>query len=66
MVKPAHGTDKEIARQVIAALPPDASIEDIIYALYIRQKFARGEREIREGKGVPHAEAQKRLRKWAK
>ena len=57
---------KDIARQVIDALPDDASMDDIIHALYIRAKLAHGEREIREGKGVPHKVARKRLQKWVK
>jgi len=34
--------------------------------LYIRAKFERGEREIREGKGVPQEEAEKRIRRWVR
>ncbi len=57
---------KEVARQVIDSLPDDAAMDDIIRALYINLKFSRGEREIREGKGVTHREAGKRLEKWLK
>jgi hypothetical protein len=57
---------KETAKQVIDSLPNDATMDDIIHALYINVKFARGEKEIREGKGVPHEEAKKRLEKWLK
>ena len=32
--------------------------------LYIRAKFERGERQIREGKGVPHEQAEKRIPRW--
>ena len=55
---------KEVAKQVIDALPDGASMDDIIDALYVRAKFDRGEREIREGKGVSREEAKKRLEKW--
>ena len=58
--------DKDIARQVIEALPKDASIDDIIHALYVRAKFDHGEREIREGKGVSHEKAKRRIRKWVR
>jgi predicted transcriptional regulator len=58
-----------LKREVISLvrrLPDDASLDDIIHALYVRAKIERGEREIREGKGIPHEEARKRiLRKWA-
>jgi len=55
---------KDIARQVIDALPDEASMDDIIHALYVNAKFEHGEREIREGNGVPHEQAGQRLRKW--
>ena len=57
---------KDVAKQVIDALPDEATLEDIIQALYVKAKFSRGEREIRNGEGVPHEEAKQRLRKWAK
>jgi hypothetical protein len=52
---------KETARQVIDSLPNDATMDDIIHALYVNLKFARGEQEIREGKGVTHEEAKRKL-----
>jgi len=55
---------KETAKQVIDALPNDATMDDIIHALYINVKSARGEKEIREGKGVTHEEAKRKLEKW--
>lgn len=45
---------KDIAKQVIDTLPDEATMDDIIHALYIKAKFERGEREIREGKGISH------------
>jgi predicted transcriptional regulator len=56
---------KEAAKHVIDAMPDDASMDDIIHALYVRAKFEHGEREIREGRGVPHEQAKERLRKWS-
>ena len=58
--------EKEIAKRVIDALPDTATMDDIIHALYVRTKFARGEQEIREGKGIPQEEAKRRLGKWVK
>jgi hypothetical protein len=48
---------RDIAKQVIDALPDDASMDDIIHALYLRTKLERGLREVREGKGIPHEDA---------
>ncbi len=52
-------TTKQIAHQVIDALPDQASMDDIIHALYVRARFERGVREVREGKGIPHREVKK-------
>jgi len=54
---------KDVAKQVIDALPDAASMEDIIQALYIREKFQRGLREVREGKGIPHEEVKRQMQK---
>lgn len=59
-------TVKNIAQNVIKALPRNATMDDIIHALYVHTKFRNGEQEIRQKKGVPHEDAKKRLRKWAK
>ncbi|MEN6335758.1 MAG: hypothetical protein ABFE01_16015 [Phycisphaerales bacterium] len=55
---------KEAAKQVIDSLPDNATMDDVIHALYINAKFARGEEEIRQGRGVSHEEAKRKLEKW--
>lgn len=57
---------KEIAKNVIDALPEQASMDDIIHALYVNAKFEHGEREIRQGLGISHEQARQRLQKWAR
>lgn len=57
---------KDIARNIINSLPDEASMDDIIHALYVNAKFEHGEREIRQGQGVPHEQARQRLKKWAR
>jgi len=52
---------KEFAKQVIDSLPDAVSMDDIIHALYVNIKFGRGEEELREGKGITHGEAKRRL-----
>ena len=59
-------TVKEKAKSVIDKLPDEASIDDIMHALYIQAKFERGLAQIDEGKGVPHKEAKQRMREWVK
>ncbi len=57
---------KDIAKQVIDTLPDEATMDDIIHALYVKAKFEHGEQEIRSGKGISHEEAKNRLQKWVK
>lgn len=58
-------TVKESVKQVLESLPDDSTLDDVIHALYIKAKFERGEREIRQGEGVSDEQARQRLRKWA-
>lgn len=58
---------KEKAKIIIDNLPEDSTMDDIIHALYIKEKIEQGEREILEGIGIPHDEVkEKLLKKWAK
>ncbi len=57
---------KDIAKNTIDSLPDGTSMDGIIHALYIKAKFDHGESQIREGKGIPHEEAKRRLQKWVK
>ncbi|HLF18554.1 MAG TPA: hypothetical protein VI749_06640 [Candidatus Omnitrophota bacterium] len=59
-------TVKDIAKNVISSLPSQATMDDIIHALYVHAKFQHGEVEIRQGKGISQENAKKRLRKWVK
>ena len=60
-------TFKEKAKTVIDNLPEDSTMDDIMHALYIQAKIEQGERDIEEGKGIPHAEVKERLlNKWVK
>jgi len=59
-------TVKDTAKQVIDILPGEATMDDIIHALYVNTKFEHGEREIREGKGISHEAAKQSLQKWVK
>ncbi|MFH1731803.1 MAG: hypothetical protein ABIF82_09150 [Planctomycetota bacterium] len=57
---------KDGAKHVIDALPHEATMDDIMRALYVHAKFEHGESEIREGRGVDHEEARQWLQRWAK
>jgi hypothetical protein len=55
---------KAAAQHVIDSLPKNVSMDDVIHALYVATKFDRGEREIRDGKGISDDEAKSRMKKW--
>ncbi len=66
MQKSISSSVKGIAHSVIDSLPDQATMDDIMHALYVRAKFDHGELEIREGHGIEHEEAKQRLQKWVK
>jgi predicted transcriptional regulator len=57
-------TAKEQVQQLLSALPEDATLEDIQYHLYVRQKIEQGLSDVAAGRVVSHAEVQERLAKW--
>jgi predicted transcriptional regulator len=59
-------TEKETIIEMIKSLPNDVSMEDIIEAIYIRQKIEKGLKDSKEGKLYSHEEAKERLAKWLK
>jgi predicted transcriptional regulator len=52
---------KDAAREVIEHLSDKASWDDIMYALYVKQKIEAGLQAADEGRTVPHEEAKRRL-----
>ena len=61
---------KEEIIALIRKLPEDATIDDIMYHLYVKKKILTGIKEIEQGKVIPHEQvmesAKKRLEKWLK
>jgi predicted transcriptional regulator len=57
-------SDKEAARQIIDALPDEASFEDIRYAIYVRESIERGLRDIEAGNTVSHEEVKREMAAW--
>jgi predicted transcriptional regulator len=57
-------TAKQNVLEMIAKLPDDVSVEDIMSELYFRQKVDEGLRQLDAGEGVEHEEAIRRLGKW--
>jgi len=55
---------KDVVLEVLQALPEDCSLEDVQYALYVRQKIMEGEKAADEGQLVPHEEVMREARAW--
>ena len=59
-------TEKETILEMIKDLPNEVSMEDIIEAIYVRQKIEKGLKDSEEGRLFTHQEAKERLAKWLK
>ena len=57
-------TAKDEVRALLEKLPDDASLNDIQYHIYVRQKIERGLEAIQKGKIIPHEEIVKRMARW--
>jgi len=57
-------TTKQDVLEMIERMPDDASLQDIMYELYVRERIERGLREANEGKTVSHEEVKQSLSKW--
>lgn len=57
-------TAKDQVQQILRNLPEDASLEDIQYHIYVRQKIQQGLDDEEAGRVLTHAEVQQRLAKW--
>jgi len=57
-------TAKAAVRQMLDDLPDDASLEDIQYSIYVREKVERGRTDVAAGRVVNQAAARKRMAKW--
>ena len=58
------GTAKEEVRRLLDALPDDASLEDVQYSIYVRERIERGRKEADAGKVIEQDEIESRMRRW--
>jgi len=58
------GTAKEEVRKMLDQIPDDASLEDIQYHIYVREKIEHGLKDIEEGHVLSQEEVEKRMSKW--
>ncbi len=52
---------KDAAKHIIDHLPDQATWDDIMYELYVKQKIETGLKAADEGRTVSHQDAKKRL-----
>lgn len=57
-------TAKDEVRELLEGLPDDASLEDIQYHIYVRQKVQKGLDAAREGGTLTHQEVIRRMSRW--
>lgn len=52
---------KESAQHIIGQLPEQASWNDIMYELYVKQKIEAGIKAANEGRTIPHEQVKARI-----
>ncbi len=52
---------KDAVRQIIDRLPDQATWEDVMYEMYVKQKIDAGMKAVEEGRTIPHEEMKRRL-----
>jgi len=52
---------KEEARRLVEQLPEDASWEDLIYRIYVREAIEAGLKDAQEGRTVPVEEVRRQF-----
>lgn len=57
-------TLKDKVAELIHHLPENSTLEDIQYHLYVLEKINKGQKSIKDGKGISNEEAKARLSKW--
>jgi len=55
---------KEEVREILDKLPDDASLEDVQYHIYVRQKVERGLKDVEEGRVLSTEEVERRMSRW--
>jgi predicted transcriptional regulator len=57
----AMQTIKQIVHDIADHLPEQATWDDVMYTLYVRQKIEEGLKDVEEGRTLSHEEAMKQL-----
>jgi predicted transcriptional regulator len=57
-------TAKQEVQELLQELPDDATLEDIQYHIYVKQKIAQGLADVREGRVTSQEEVERRFSRW--
>ena len=57
-------TAKQEVQELLDSLPDEASLEDIQYHIYVRQKVQKGLAAAAAGATIPHEEVARRMTRW--
>ncbi len=49
---------------ILDRLPPTATLEDVIYHLYVRSRINKGLADIEAGRVIDHEEVERRIARW--
>lgn len=57
---------KETVESILKSLPDDATLEDILYEIYVQQNIKIGLDAIRKGDLISEKDAAERLKRWSR
>ncbi len=55
---------KDEVRQLLDSLPDDATLEDVQYSIYVRERVLRGRQEADAGQVLDPDEVDLRMKRW--
>lgn len=59
-------TIKESVISLVKEMPENATLEDIMESLYVKQKIIKGQSQLESGPFYTHEEAKEILKEWLK
>lgn len=55
---------KQEVLDILDSLPDDASLEDVQYGIYVRQKIQHGREDLAAGRTISEEEFDRRMARW--
>ncbi len=59
-------TVKESVMSMVKDMPENATLEDIMESLYVKQKILKGQKQLEAGQFYTHKEAKEIMKEWLK